>query len=122
MVPFCPESELSGSGNVDFYNAVWYRKNVNVPADWAGQRILLHFQAVDYDSTVWVNQQQVALHRGGACGFTADISRWAQAGDEIEIIVHARDDHKKSQPKGKPPVQDARAFFFTSLDFSPTTS
>ncbi|NRA39602.1 MAG: beta-galactosidase, partial [Planctomycetes bacterium] len=101
MVPFCPESELSGIGNVDFYNAVWYRKNVNVPADWAGQRILLHFQAVDYDSTVWVNQQQVALHRGGACGFTADISRWAQAGDEIEIIVHARDDHKKSQPKGK---------------------
>jgi beta-galactosidase/beta-glucuronidase len=51
-VPFCPESTLSGIGNTDFLNAVWYRKRVTIPADWAGHDVLLHFQAVDYDSTV----------------------------------------------------------------------
>jgi len=47
IVPFCPESKLSGIENHDFYNAVWYRNRVTVPADWAGKRALLHFQAVD---------------------------------------------------------------------------
>ena len=52
-VPFCPESELSGIGNTDFLNAVWYRRSVEVPDDWAGRRVLLHFQAVDDEATVW---------------------------------------------------------------------
>jgi beta-galactosidase/beta-glucuronidase len=44
-VPFCPESVLSGIGNVDFMNAVWYRRVVEIPAAWAGRKVLLHFQA-----------------------------------------------------------------------------
>ena len=64
-VPFCPESELSGVGHTDFIDAVWYRREVTVPADWAGKRVLLHFQAVDYDATVWVNGSELARHRGG---------------------------------------------------------
>jgi len=55
QVPFCPESTLSGIGNADFLNAVWYRRQVSIPSAWAGRRVLLHFQAVDYDTTVWVN-------------------------------------------------------------------
>src|SRR5665213_1370544 len=54
-VPFCPESTLSGVGHKDFMNAVWYRKVVQIPAEWGSQDVLLHFQAVDYDTTVWVN-------------------------------------------------------------------
>src|SRR5881396_1706942 len=54
-VPFCPESELSGVGNKDFLNAVWYRRVVSIPSEWSGRKVLLHFQAVDYDATVWVN-------------------------------------------------------------------
>ena len=100
-VPFCPESKLSGIGHVDFMAAVWYRKQVEIPEAWQDQRILLHFQAVDYDSTVWVNGEQVAIHRGGFCGFEADISHVAKAGDSIEIVVRARDDHRESKPMGK---------------------
>ena len=100
-VPFCPESKLSGIAYVDFMNAVWYRREVVVPSAWSDQRVLLHFQAVDYDATVWVNGEQVAIHRGGFCGFEADISHLAKAGDEIEIVVRAQDDHRESKPMGK---------------------
>ena len=65
VVPFCPESELSGVGYTDFIDAVWYRRHVDIPSEWAGSELLLHFQAVDYDTTVWVNGTEVSRHRGG---------------------------------------------------------
>ena len=42
IVPFCPESPLSGIGNTDFMPAVWYRRTVMIPQDWAGRQVLLH--------------------------------------------------------------------------------
>ena len=65
VVPFCPESSLSGVGHTDFMAAVWYRKTVTVPEDWKGRHVLLHFGAVDYDATVWVDGVEVIRHRGG---------------------------------------------------------
>ena len=59
IVPFCPESKLSGIGNTDFLNAVWYRRTVTIPKDWEGRKVLLHFQGVDYETTVWVNDVEV---------------------------------------------------------------
>ena len=100
-VPFCPESELSGIANHDYYNAVWYRRKAIIPAEWAGRRILLHFQAVDYDSTVWVNGEEVGRHRGGFTPFSCDLSGVAAAGDAITIVLRARDDGQKPQPRGK---------------------
>jgi beta-galactosidase/beta-glucuronidase len=100
-VPFCPESSLSGIGNRDFLTAVWYRRTVTIPPEWADRRVLLHFQAVDYDTTVWVNGVEVGRHRGGFTSFSCDLHGVAQAGDEITIVVRARDDHKPPQPRGK---------------------
>lgn len=101
QVPFCPESPLSGIGHVDFMRAVWYRKRVTVPGDWAGKRVLLHFQAVDYDATVWVNGTEIARHRGGFSPFTADLKGIARAGEEIEIVLRARDYADGPIPRGK---------------------
>ena len=56
-----------------FMDAVWYRRTVDVPAAWAGRRVLLHFQAVDYDATVWVNGVEVGRHRGGFTPFSVDL-------------------------------------------------
>ncbi len=53
-VPFCPESDLSGIGHKDFMHAVWYRREITIPPEWAGRHALLHFGAVDYDATVWI--------------------------------------------------------------------
>ena len=90
-VPFCPESKLSGVEHVDFINAVWYRREVEVPAAWDGQDVWLHFQAVDYDATVWVNGQEVARHRGGFSPFSCDCSGAVQAGQTATIVLRARD-------------------------------
>ena len=100
-VPFCPESKLSGIENHDYYNAVWYRRSATIPAAWAGRRVLLRFQAVDYDSTVWVNGVEVGRHRGGFSPFSCDISEVAGAGDDITIVLRARDDGQSPQPRGK---------------------
>lgn len=80
LVPFPPESELSGIGDTDFLEAVWYRRALTLPAAWAGRRVLLHFGAVDHDTTVWADGREVARHRGGFTPFTADLGDIAGAG------------------------------------------
>ena len=100
-VPFCPESQLSGIENHDFLNAVWYRRSVTIPASWAGRRALLHFQAVDYDATVWVNGVEVGRHRGGFSPFACDLGGVAEPGAEAVITVRARDTREHPQPRGK---------------------
>ena len=100
-VPFCPESRLSGVASQDFLNAVWYRRTVTIPAAWAGRRVLLHFQAVDYDATVWVNGVEVGRHRGGFSPFSCDLHRVVAPGEEAVITVRARDSADRPQPRGK---------------------
>lgn len=100
-VPFCPESKLSGIEHVDFMLAVWYRKTMTIPAEWAQDRVLLHFGACDYDTTVWVNDVEVVRHRGGFTSFSADLSGVAKAGEPITIVVRARDDWRGPKPRGK---------------------
>jgi len=100
-VPFCPESPLSGIGNTDFLHCVWYRREVEIPADWSGRNVLLHFQAVDYDTTIWVNGTEVGRHRGGFTPITCDLRGLATAGETITIVVRARDENRTAQPRGK---------------------
>ncbi len=100
-VPFCPESSLSGIGSVDFVAAVWYRRTLTVPADWAGRTVILHFQAVDYDATVWANGVEVVRHRGGFTPFAAGLAGIAEAGQPLTIVVRARDPRDAVKPRGK---------------------
>ncbi len=100
-VPFCPESKLSGVENHDFLEAVWYRREVEIPRSWGGRRVLLHFQAVDYDATVWVNGEEVGRHRGGFSPFTCDVSEAARPGELVTVVLRARDNHRDPQPRGK---------------------
>ena len=100
QVPFCPESKLSGVENLDYLNAVWYRREISIPQDWAGRRVLLHFQAVDYDATVWVNGVEVGRHRGGFSPFSCDLGL-AEPGQTLTIVLRARDSHTEPQPRGK---------------------
>lgn len=100
VVPFCPESELSGLGERDFMEAVWYRRTVPIPEEWIGRRLLLHFQAVDQDATVWVDRVEVARHRGGWTPFTADLGVISEAA-EATIVVRARDPKEGAQARGK---------------------
>src|SRR5690606_34479719 len=62
MVPYCPESELSGVNHKDFIEQMWYHRPLVIPADWQGQRILLHFGAVDYESEIFIDGKSVLRH------------------------------------------------------------
>lgn len=100
-VPFCPESKLSGIEYKDFMNAVWYRRNFTVPADWKGDRTILHFGAVDYYCEVYINSQKVGSHTGGYISFCFDITDYLQDGDNT-VCVYAEDMNRSGrQPKGK---------------------
>jgi len=101
LVPFAPESRLSGIGKTDFMPAVWYRRQFDVPAGWAGRRVWLHFGAVDYAATVWVNGKLAGRHTGGYSSFGFDITALLRAG-ENELVVRALDDTRSPlQASGK---------------------
>jgi beta-galactosidase/beta-glucuronidase len=100
-VPFCPESTLSGIGNTDFMPALWYRREVDVPPDWQGLRVLLHVGAVDYDSEAWVNGVSVGTHRGGYVPFTSDITSALRPGRNVITICAEDDTRSPLQPSGK---------------------
>jgi beta-galactosidase/beta-glucuronidase len=101
LVPFCPEAPLSGIGVTDRLPSVWYRRQVLIPSEWSGQSILLNFQAVDYEATVWVNETEVGRHKGGFTPFSCDVTRAAEPGEMATIVVRARDPWWEPQPRGK---------------------
>lgn len=102
LVPFCPESKLSGVEYRDFVAAVWYRREFELPPGWGeGNRVLLHFEAVDYYTEVWINGVSVGSHRGGFTPFTFDITDHLVAGTNV-LTVCAEDDVRSGlQPVGK---------------------
>ncbi len=99
-VPFCPESRLSGIGDRDFHAGAWYERDIMVPR-LGGRRMLLHFGASDYETTVFLNGEELGTHRGGYTPFTFDITSAAKPGRN-RLTVYARDDlRSRCQPAGK---------------------
>ncbi len=90
-VPFCPESPLSGVGNPDFLNCVWYRRDLVIPSDWQDGRILLHFGAVDQIARVYINGKLAGSHVGGYASFALDITDLLTDGVS-SLCVCAEDD------------------------------
>jgi beta-galactosidase/beta-glucuronidase len=97
LVPFCPESELSGIAELPG-DVVWYRRRFDAPA---AERLVLHFGAVDYRATVWVNDVEVARHQGGHTPFSADITGVSGRRGNV-LVVRAEDPlADKTIPRGK---------------------
>ena len=101
LVPFSPESELSGVGHVlQPEEYLWYIRTVTLPDGFNVGRVLLHFGAVDQTATVWCNGVELATHTGGYLPFTVDITE--VLAKENTILVCVRDATNKSQlPRGK---------------------
>ena len=101
IVPFCPESKLSGIQYTDFIPAVWYRKNVSITAEQLEGRVILHFGAVDYETKLYVNGKKAGYHKGGYSSFKFDITEFLSEGENT-IIVNAVDDTRDPLvPRGK---------------------
>ncbi|HYW49028.1 MAG TPA: glycoside hydrolase family 2 TIM barrel-domain containing protein [Gemmatimonadaceae bacterium] len=107
LVPFAPETPASGVHDTGFYQGAWYRRNFDAPPLAPGERLLLHFGAVDYEATVWLNGARLGGHEGGYLPFSFDITESlvgdAFAGAELqELVVQAQDDpHDVAKPRGK---------------------
>ncbi len=97
VVPFCAESRLSGIAELPG-DVVWYRRRFDAPE---GECLVLHFGAVDYRATVWVNDVEVARHQGGHTPFSADITSVSRRRDNV-LVVRAEDPlADKTIPRGK---------------------
>lgn len=98
-VPFCPESVLSGIGDTDFLNSVWYKRTVNIKDK--EKRIILHIGACDYFATVYINGHKAGEHLGGYTSFSFDITDLVNIGENT-VIINAEDDTRTGrQPRGK---------------------
>lgn len=100
-VPYTYETKASGIGDETFHSHVWYNRSVAIPAEAAGKRVLLHFQAVDHVAKVWVNGQMAGGHQGGYAAFSLDITPYVTFGIDNQITVKAEDSDSCTQPRGK---------------------
>ncbi|MEZ4905361.1 MAG: hypothetical protein R2822_28165 [Spirosomataceae bacterium] len=91
LVPFCWESQLSGIRQQFDSNQAWCRRNFNVPSDWKGQHVLLHFGAVDWQCIVYVNGRCVGTHKGGYDAFSFNITPFLDKSENNELIVSVFD-------------------------------
>ncbi|MGI8548703.1 MAG: glycoside hydrolase family 2 protein [Gemmatimonadaceae bacterium] len=102
IVPFSPEAPASGLGDTGFYRACWYRRTFDLPHPTTAERVLLHFGAVDYAATVWLNGAMVTRHEGGYTPFLADITDFLLPGPIQTVVVRAEDDPQDlAKPRGK---------------------
>ncbi|BCY06964.1 AbfB domain-containing protein [Actinoplanes sp. L3-i22] len=116
LVPYPVESALSGIMRNDARDLMFYRRTFTVPTGWTGRRVQLHFGAVDYEATVWVNGRQVATHKGGYDRFEVDITDALTSGNN-EIIVRVydpTDGRGEEQPAGKQTNNPSGIFYTPS--------
>ena len=112
LVPFAVESALSGVGKSLLPDQkLWYRKTFELPKNWNGQNIILHFQAVDWETTVWVNGKPVGTHKGGSNAFSFDITKQLKRGEQ-EIILSVWDPtDTDNQARGKQALEPQEIWY-----------
>ena len=70
IVPFAPESKLSGVEHKEFIPCIWYQRDITIPAAWSGKDVVLNFGAVYYESEVFIDGKFVGRHYGGSDSFS----------------------------------------------------
>ena len=103
-VPFCMESVLSGIGDTEFCDCVWYRREVEVDGSWLenGKHVILNIGACDYRTTVYVNGTRTGFdHLGGYVSFSVDVTAQLKAGKNVIVICAEDMTRSGDQPAGK---------------------
>ncbi|MCQ6264686.1 glycoside hydrolase family 2 [Fictibacillus sp. WQ 8-8] len=100
-VPFTYETKASGIHEETFCPYIWYQRLVTVPEEYSHKKTILHFQAADYVTKLWVNGIFAGQHKGGYTAFSFDITNYINAGKENNVVVKIEDSHNEHQPRGK---------------------
>jgi beta-galactosidase/beta-glucuronidase len=102
IVPFTYETKASGIGEEVFCPNVWYQKTVTIPNEYKQKEIVLHFQAADYKTKLWVNGIFVGERKGGQIAFSFTITDYMiDTTNEVNIVVKCEDSQSCFQPRGK---------------------
>ena len=117
LVPFCPESRLSGLNHTDFMDCVWYKKCFTLPAEAEGKNVLLHFGAADYRTRVWLNGRYIGLHEGGYTSFSMDLTPALRKGENLLTVCCEDRVRDPLQPSGK----QSRLYHSHDCDYTRTT-
>ncbi|MFF7203406.1 PA14 domain-containing protein [Streptomyces sp. NPDC008141] len=118
LVPYPVESQLSGIQRHE--DRMWYRRTFTVPQNWQvgdGRRLQLNFDAVDWQTTVYVNGKKLADHKGGYDRFSVDVTDALKGRGPQELIVGVYDPTDaaggENPPMGKQRL-DPSGIFYTS--------
>lgn len=103
VVPFPYQSALSGINDKSIHEIIWYARNFEIPHEWMGMNLLLHFGAVDYQCTIWVNGQEVGHNQGGHTPFQFNIAPYINPGIN-RLTLRVVDTQNPEQPRGKQSV------------------
>lgn len=114
LVPFCPEARLSGVGDAGYHDVVWYGRTFTQLPHTIGERVLMHFGAVDYRAEVWINGELATRHEGGHTPFTADITDLLLPTMNT-VVVRAQDPGSDPTiPRGKQDWEEVPSHIFYS--------
>lgn len=112
-VPFAVESDLSNVGNrVSANQILWYKKEFTVSPEFSGKRVILHFDAVDWYSIVYLNGKKLGEHKGGYMPFSFDITDFITDVNTLILRVYDPTD-SGMQPRGKQ-SKKSHGFWYTS--------
>lgn len=115
LVPFAVESSLSGVGRMlTPEDALWYKTTFRVPSAWKGKRLMLNFEAVDWQADVIVNDIQVGRHTGGYTHFSFDITPYLKSGDNTLVVRVEDSTDNDFQPRGKQ-VRTPSGIWYTAV-------
>ncbi|WP_394186981.1 glycoside hydrolase family 2 protein [Metabacillus halosaccharovorans] len=101
IVPFTYETKASGIEEEEFCPHIWYQKKITIPSEYEGKEIVLHFQAADYKTKLWVNGRFVGERKGGQIAFSFNITDYLEETNELDIVVKNEDSQSCFQPRGK---------------------
>lgn len=103
-VPYAYQSKLSGINSQERHDVIWYQKEIKIHVE-KEQAAILHFEASDYITKVYVNGKLATTHTGGYERFSVDVAPYI-VNDAANIVVECIDTYDTHQPRGKQKWQD----------------
>ena len=115
LVPFCLESSLSGVMKpLNETQILWYYKEFEIPKKWKDKNIIIHFNAVDWKSELYINDDKIGEHYGGYSEFNFDITKNLKTGKNKLILKVWDPSDTGYQPIGKQCL-DPKVIWYTSI-------
>lgn len=113
LVPFSIDSALSGVGKIMLpSDCIWYHRSFSIPADWRGRQILLHIEAANWESWIYVDGHLAARHRGGYSPITVNVTPYLNASERHRISVRVWDPAGELfEPRGKQVLRPSGMYF-----------